>query len=178
MATTPPPRRQTCASAKPIGVAHVGLTVSDLDAALSFWEQFLERQAVAQSRTVREYHAQLVGIPGIAIQLALLEVQPGVSLELLQYDGAVTQRLDEASQNPGHAHLCLSVADLEDALDRVRSLGARLVSERPIVITAGLNKGVRASYVRVPPDGHTVELFQLPATVPKETGDLRSERGG
>jgi catechol 2,3-dioxygenase-like lactoylglutathione lyase family enzyme len=162
MPTTPPPRSQSCASAKPIGVAHVGLTVSDLDAALSFWERLLERQAV-QSRTVREYHAQLVGISGIAIQLALLEVQPGVSLELLQYDGAVAHRLDEASHNPGHAHLCLRVADLEEALDRVRSLGARLVSKRPIVITAGANEGVRAAYVRVPPDGHTVELFQLPS---------------
>jgi catechol 2,3-dioxygenase-like lactoylglutathione lyase family enzyme len=144
-------------------VHHVGLTVSDLDAALRFWEGFLG--VAARWRTVleRPYIARHVGYPDVRIKAAFVDLPGGGILELLEYLEVERTPTDEGSAHPGHVHLCLAVGDVQSSFDRAVAHGARPVNPGgPVEVDAGPNEGARASYLRVPPDWLTLELFQPP----------------
>jgi catechol 2,3-dioxygenase-like lactoylglutathione lyase family enzyme len=141
---------------------HAGLTVSDLDRALAFWEGFLGAPARVRTLLERPYTGRLVGHPGVRIEAAFLPLGGGVQLELLDYKLDRREPAGEASESPGHAHVCLEVGDLDAACRRALELGAR-VAGGPVEIDAGPNRGMRAVYLRVPPDGHTLELFEPPS---------------
>jgi catechol 2,3-dioxygenase-like lactoylglutathione lyase family enzyme len=145
-------------------VHHVGLTVSDLDAALRFWEGFLGVERRWETVLERPYIARHVGYPGVRIRASFVDLPGGSVLELLEYLEVERGPLDEGSANPGHAHLCLAVDDVQGAFDRALEHGARPVHPPgPVEVEAGPNKGARVSYLRVPPDWHTVELLQPPS---------------
>jgi glyoxylase I family protein len=145
-------------------VHHLGLTVSDLEAALAFWERFLGVEARWRTVLERPYIAHHVGYQGVRIRAALVDLPGGGGLELLDYQEVERHPADEGSANPGHAHLCLAVADVQSAFDRAIVCGARPVHpDGPVDVDAGPNRGARVSYLRVPPDWHTLELFQAPA---------------
>jgi catechol 2,3-dioxygenase-like lactoylglutathione lyase family enzyme len=144
----------------PTGFAHVGLTVSDIDVAVAFWAAFLDTQLLSRSDERRDYHATMVGIPGVRIRLAFFALGAHAKLELLEYDAGDRTAAPEATQNPGHAHLCLTVGDLHDAIARATALGAVVVGDGPALIRYGANAGMKAVYMRVPPDSHTLELFE------------------
>jgi catechol 2,3-dioxygenase-like lactoylglutathione lyase family enzyme len=144
-------------------VHHVGMSVSDLDAALAFWERFLGVEARWQTVLERPYIARHVGYPGVRIRAAFVDLAGAGILELLEYQGVERAPTDEGSANPGHAHLCLAVDDVETVFERALACGARPVNpDGPVDVDAGPNKGARVSYLRVPPDWHTLELFQAP----------------
>jgi glyoxylase I family protein len=142
---------------------HVGMSVSDLGAALAFWERFLGVQARWQTVLERPYIGQHVGYPGVRIRAAFVDLPGSGILELLDYQGVDRAPIEEGSANPGHAHLCLAVDDVQLVFERALACGARPVNpDGPVDVDAGPNKGARASYLRVPPDWHTLELLQAP----------------
>ena len=65
------------------GVHHVGMSVADLDAALSFWEKFIGAKARWRAMLDRPYLGRHVGYPGIAIDAAFVDLPGGIVLELL-----------------------------------------------------------------------------------------------
>ena len=139
------------------------MSVSDLDAALGFWERFLGVEARWQAVLERPYIGRHVGYPGVRIRAAFVDLPGSGILELLEYQAVERASTDEGSANPGHAHLCLAVADVQAVFERALVCGARAVCpDGPVDVDAGPNKGARASYLRVPPDWHTLELFQAP----------------
>ncbi len=143
----------------PIAIAHVGLTVSDLAAALRFWEPFLGRRAHARPRLDRAYTQRLVGIDGVVIEAAFIRIGAAGTLELLQYLGSAPSPAGPDHNRPGHAHVCLAVGDVAATAAAAVALGATIVGQGPVSIDAGPNAGLDAVYLRVPPDDHTVELF-------------------
>ncbi len=143
------------------GVHHVGMSVSDLNDALAFWERFLGVEARWQTVLERPYIGRHVGYPGVRIRAAFVDLPGSGVLELLDYRDVDRSPTDEGSANPGHVHLCLAVGDIDGVFDRAVGCGARPVNpDGPVDVDAGPNKGARVSYLRVPPDWHTLELFQ------------------
>lgn len=143
-------------------VHHVGMSVASIDAALTFWESFLGVRARWRTTLDRPYLAAVVGIPGVSIKAAFVDLPGGVVLELLDYQTPEKQANPEATPNPGNVHLCLAVADAERAWRRAVDCGARPVSPGgPIEIDGGPNAGARTAYLRIH-DGVTLELFQRP----------------
>jgi catechol 2,3-dioxygenase-like lactoylglutathione lyase family enzyme len=141
------------------GVHHVGMSVADLETALSFWEDFLGAPARWRAVLDRPYLGRHVGYPGIAINAAFVDLPGGIVLELLEYQTAKTPN-PEATANPGNVHLCLAVDDAGMTWRRAVECGARpVVPEGPIDVDGGPNKGARAAYLRIH-DGITLELFQ------------------
>ena len=142
-------------------IHHIGMSVSDLDAALDFWRRFLGVEPRWRTLLDRPYLGRHVGYPGVKIDAAFLDLPGGIILELLAY------RLDapgnpDATANPGNVHLCLTVDDAPAAWKRAVAAGARpLVPEGPIEVDGGPNKGARAAYLRIH-DGISLELFQPP----------------
>jgi glyoxylase I family protein len=144
-------------------VHHVGLSVSDLDASLDFWQRFLGVEARWQTVIAEPYIGRHVGYPGLRLRAAFVDLPGGIVLELLDYRDVERASNPEASANPGHAHLCLAVEEIDAGFERALACGARPVNPAgPVDVVAGPNKGARASYLRVPPDWHTLELFQPP----------------
>jgi glyoxylase I family protein len=141
-------------------VRHVGITVSDIDRALAFWEDFLGAPPRARTVLERPYVEQLVGLPAVRIKAAFFAL-PGTALEILEYAWEQRRQLPQDSFNPGHAHICFMVEDIAATLARAAQSGAYPVCrEGPVAIDEGPNAGNLAVYLRVPPDWHTIELFQ------------------
>jgi catechol 2,3-dioxygenase-like lactoylglutathione lyase family enzyme len=143
-------------------VHHIGMSVASLDDALTFWESFLGVAARWRTTLDRPYLGKHVGIPGVAIKAAFVDLPGGAILELLDYEVAGRQANPDATENPGNVHLCLAVADARAAWNHALACGARpVVRDGPVEIDAGPNIGARAAYLRIH-DGITLELFQPP----------------
>lgn len=143
-------------------IHHVGLTVSDLDAALQFWEGFIDAPARWCGVLDRPYLGQNLGYPGLRMRAAFLDLPDGGLIELLEYQNVPRRVTDPASANPGHVHICLQFRELESAFDKALECGATAINpDGPVEVDAGPNKGARASYLRIPPDSATLELFQV-----------------
>lgn len=144
------------------GVHHVGATVADMDAALAFWEAFLDVRARFRGLLSRPYLGRSVGHPGVEIDAAIVDLPGGSVLELLDYHLDGRAQGDDDTKHPGNVHLCLDVADAGAAFARAVSLGARPVNpDGPVEVDSGPNRGARVAYLRVH-DGISVELFQRP----------------
>ena len=148
------------------GVHHVGMSVAGLDAALAFWEAFLGIPARWRTTLDRPYLGKHVGIPGVAIDAAFIDLPGGTVLELLAYRVAGRQTNPDATANPGNVHLCLAVDAAGTAWQRAVACGARpVVPDGPVEVDAGPNQGARVAYLRIH-DGITLELFQRPRERP------------
>lgn len=105
-------------------LAHIGIAVNDLEAALAFYRQVLEIEpGPAESAD---------GATIVPLKLG------DVLLELLlpqSPDTPVGRFL--ARRGPGIHHICLRVPDLDEALRRCREHGYRLVDESPRLGASG-----------------------------------------
>jgi catechol 2,3-dioxygenase-like lactoylglutathione lyase family enzyme len=153
------------ATATASAVHHIGMSVASIDDALAFWERFLGVPALWRELLNRPYLSKIIGIPGVSIKGAFVELPGGVILELLDYEAPGKRVNPETTENPGNIHLCLAVGDARAAWEHAVDCGARPVSrEGPIEVDGGPNAGARVAYLRIH-DGITLELFQPPARV-------------
>jgi catechol 2,3-dioxygenase-like lactoylglutathione lyase family enzyme len=146
-------------------VHHVGMSVASIDDALAFWETFLGVSARWRTTLDRSYLAKILGIPGVSVKAAFVDLPGGVILELLDYQVPDKRANPDATQNPGNIHLCLAVEDVGVAWKHAVDCGAKPVRrEGPLEIDGGPNVGARVAYLRIH-DGITLELFQRPPSV-------------
>jgi methylmalonyl-CoA epimerase len=99
-------------------IAHIGVAVPDLDAALAFYRDVL---GLTPGSPEVVDGATIVSLAFGDTQVELLA--PAVP------DGPIAKFLGR--RGPGIHHLCLRVPDLDAALARCRDLGYRLVDEQP-----------------------------------------------
>jgi catechol 2,3-dioxygenase-like lactoylglutathione lyase family enzyme len=144
------------------GLHHAGVTVSDLDRALTFYRDLLGLEVLVIAERTDETIGQIVGYPGARIRLAFLGV-PGESarVELLQYLEPTGAANDGETFRPASGHVCFRVDDIDAHYQQLVAAGYTPRSPGPVLISQGPNAGNRALYVR-DPDGNSVELFQLP----------------
>ena len=144
------------------GTWHTGFQVACLDRSLAFYRDLLGLTVRAHDKVTADYIGTLVGYPGAEIHRAFLDI-PGSShfLELLEYRNVAREAVDPAPANPGTAHICFTVSDLEEIYERLREDGVEFVSA-PVHPTVGPNVGGVAVYLR-DPDDIRIELLQPPA---------------
>ena len=144
------------------GVHHAGVTVADLDRALTFYRDVLGLEVFVVAERTDATIGDITGYPGGAVKLAFCGV-PGdtARIELLEYREPRGDAADGETFRPGTGHVCFRVDDIEGLFQRIVDAGFTPRSSEPVTITEGPNSGARAFYVR-DPDGYTVELFQLP----------------
>ncbi|ADB49457.1 VOC family protein [Conexibacter woesei] len=143
-------------------IHHVGMSVADLDGALTFWRAFLGTEPRWRTVLKGSYLGRHVGYPGVRIDVAFVDLPGGTVLELLDYDVAGKEALAEGTANPGNVHLCLAVDDARASWHAAVAAGARpLVPEGPVEVDDGPNSGAQVAYLRIH-DGITLELFQPP----------------
>ncbi len=144
------------------GFFHGGVTVSDMDRSLVFYQQGLGLEQEFDRILDAPYLKAVLGLEFDHIRAVYLRIPGGGFLELLEYVGI--ERMPAVSRpcDYGAGHLCLYVDDVEAMHRRLTDLGFRARSERVVDIDAGPNAGARSCYM-VDPDGYAVELFQRPA---------------
>ena len=149
------------------GVFHFSFTVSDLDRSVAFYRDLLGLELVHTQEQDNAYTRRLVGFPDAALRVAQLAVpgQPrGISthdLELVMYVRPEGVRREGRINDPGAAHLAITVTDAWAAYERLTGAAVRFVSP-PNAITAGVNVGGYACYF-YDPDEIVLELLQPPA---------------
>lgn len=139
---------------------HTGFQVLDLERSLHFYCDQLDLELRHRGTMSHPYLQKLVGYPGAELSVAYLGI-PGTDhwLELLEYRNVKRTPIDTSTANPGTAHICFTVRDLQGLYERLSSDGVRFVSP-PVTPTSGINKGRSALYA-LDPDGIRVELLQL-----------------
>jgi len=144
-----------------VGAHHTGLSVADLERSLEFYVDMLGCDVLWRREETPPWLQEIVGFPGCVVKRAQLRIPGGGHvLELLEYATPRGAAVDTHTNNPGTAHLCLLVEDLEEAYAALRARGARFRSP-PVRIADGPSRGGLALYL-LDPDGIAVELFQPP----------------
>jgi catechol 2,3-dioxygenase-like lactoylglutathione lyase family enzyme len=146
---------------------HVGLTVPDLEAAVAFYTRAFDARELFRmgpfdaadlpgSADGRDWTETHVNVPDARVCFAVLELAPGLRLELFAYERPADVRSDAPRNcDVGGHHLGLQVDDLETAMDVLRGRGVTVLE--PIVIEEGPMAGTRSAYV-VDPWGNHLEL--------------------
>jgi methylmalonyl-CoA/ethylmalonyl-CoA epimerase len=99
-------------------IAHVGIAVTDLDAALAFYRDVL---GLTPHPPEQADGATIVSLPFGDAEIELLAP--------LTADGSIARFLER--RGPGIHHLCYRVPDLDAALSACRAAGYRLIDEVP-----------------------------------------------
>jgi methylmalonyl-CoA/ethylmalonyl-CoA epimerase len=105
-------------SASRARVAHIGVAVASIDAALAFYRDIL---GLEPGRPEAVDGATVVSVRLGDVQVELLEPRDA--------DGPVAKFL--AKRGAGIHHLCFRVPDLDRALERCRAAGYRLIDDLP-----------------------------------------------
>ena len=143
-----------------VAADHTGITVSDLNRSLVFWRDVLGFELSHQAHQSGELAAQITGVAGAEILIAVLRA-PGHKIELLQYLAPANRT--QANLRPcdiGSVHVAMTVEHLDDLLRTVAGSGWQAAGQ-PQTLTAGPNAGKRVIYVR-DPDGTTIEFMEVP----------------
>jgi methylmalonyl-CoA epimerase len=108
----------------PIRVAHIGVAVQDLEAAVAFYRDVL---GLAPSGVETADGAEIVSVPFGDVAVELLA--PVVA------DSPIDRFI--ARRGPGIHHVCYRVPDLDAALAACRRAGYRLIDDTPRVGAGG-----------------------------------------
>jgi catechol 2,3-dioxygenase-like lactoylglutathione lyase family enzyme len=151
-------------------VDHIGLTVPDLDAAVTFYcdviggvELFrvgpLDASTLPRMPDGRDWTEAYLGVAGARVFIAMLQVGSNLMLELFQYDKPLERRSSPPRNcDPGGHHIAFKVADIGLAVSYLRSEGVRVL-EGPVAIENGPSAGVKWIYFS-DPWGNQLELFE------------------
>ncbi|MEP7014125.1 MAG: VOC family protein [Verrucomicrobiota bacterium] len=144
-----------------IATDHTGITVSNLEHSLAFWQGVLGFELSHQAHQKGELAGEITGVLGAEISLAVLKA-PGHKIELLQYHAPPDRKrhVDIRPCDLGSVHLALTVDDLDAVLSAIAASGWKATG-KPQTLKSGPNAGKRVLYVR-DPDGTTIEFMQPP----------------
>ena len=105
-------------------IAHVGVAVTDLDAALAFYRDVL---GLTPHPTEEADGAAIVSLPFGESEVELLAP--------IRTDSPIARFLER--RGPGIHHICYRVPDLDAALESCRAAGYRLVDDVPRIGAGG-----------------------------------------
>jgi len=143
------------------GPRHAGITVSDLDRSLAFYEGLLGLEVLWRRLYEEPEVRRIVGVPeATGLDIAMLRV-PGsdFEVELLEYRGVEPLSGASPPSHAGTGHFCLFVTGIDELHAELRGQGVAFRSDGPVEMTAGANAGGKSLY-SLDPDGYVVELHQ------------------
>lgn len=105
---------------KPTAIDHIGIAVASLDEALKFWERSLGIKCTGIEE-VAEQKVRTAFLP-----LGDTEVE---LLEATDPESPVAKFIEKRGE--GIHHLAVRVENLEEALEKMKALGLRMIDEKP-----------------------------------------------
>ncbi|WP_194420651.1 VOC family protein [Microbacterium abyssi] len=141
-------------------IHHIGITVSDLASATTFYRTLSGGEAIGPLIKSGPAVEAATGYPGVEISMTFVRASNDVFIELLEYRGADAPRIDPNNGHIGAAHPAIVVDDIEAAIAQATDLGYPPLSATMVAGTGPL-KGYRYVYI-LGPDEVRVELLQAP----------------
>lgn len=152
---------KTVSATHRIDANHTGITVSNLDRALDFWQNVLGFEFSHTSHQVGGMAEEITGVSGAEIKLAVVKAPGGHRIELLEYLAPADRKcVDFRPCDVGSMHVAFTVDNLDAILSTIARTGWKAAG-KPQTLRVGPNAGKRVVYVR-DPDGTTIEFMQLP----------------
>ena len=138
-----------------VGLHHVAVGVSDLDSAVTFYEQAFGFTVVQRSEfdQVDQVDAA-IGLTGAKAKMAMLKT-PNSYLEVWQYTSPAPRDLRSDPSDHGYPHIALQVTEIEAEYDRLSKLGMTFAG--PVV---HFGESSSAIYGR-DPFGNLIELYEI-----------------
>jgi glyoxylase I family protein len=145
-----------------IAADHTGITVSNLERSLEFWQNIVGFKFSHRAHQTGEMASEITGVAGAEIKLAVVKAPGGHRIELLEYLAPRDrkQHVDLRPCDVGSVHVALSVDNLDAVLQKIAASGWKAAG-KPQTLKSGPNAGKRVIYVR-DLDGTTIEFMQLP----------------
>ena len=145
-----------------IAADHTGITVSNLERSLEFWQNVLGFEFSHRALQTREMASEITGVACAEIKLAVVKAPGGHKIELLEYFAPPDRKqyVDSRPCDVGSVHIALAVDKLDAILEKVAASGWKAAG-KPQTLKTGPNAGKRVVYVR-DPDGTTIEFMQMP----------------
>ena len=137
----------------PRQIHHIGLTVGELDRSVQFYTTYFGLRDIARNELRGRMISAQTDLDGVVIDVAML-AGANMLLELLCYRTPVGRAQPIRQCDPGSAHVCMVVDDLDATYAAMRQGGVSLHA-RPAEVGAG----TKMVYVR-DPDGIMVEVIQ------------------
>src|SRR5690349_21368818 len=141
------------------------LTVSNLDKAVTFYQQALGFEKVGERVVSDRNYDYLTGVFGTRVRAATLELGDE-KIELEQYlaPGGQPIPVDSRSNDLWFQHFAVVVSDMERAYEHLRAFPIQSISSAPQTIPESNRAaaGIKA-YKFKDPDGHPLELLWFPA---------------
>ncbi len=144
-----------------LGLHHAGLTVSNLDRSVEFYRDVVGlKLLVPQSPVLSGPEVdEKTGIPGVAMKLAMFEVNKNHRLALIEYlSPASSLQYALPTTNIGSIHVAFHVSDIEAKVREMKAKGVYFTSVMNIP-TDGPFVGWKFIYFK-DPDGITLELVE------------------
>jgi len=146
-----------------IAADHTGLTVSNLERSLEFWQNVLGFKFSHRAHQTSEMASEITGVAGAEIKLAVVKAPGGHKIELLEYLApADRKKVDVRPCDIGSVHVAFMIDNLDTVLNTIAASGWKAAG-KPQTLTKGPNAGKRVIYVR-DPDGTTIEFMQPPTS--------------
>src|SRR5438876_1533465 len=150
---------------KVIAADHTGITVSNLERSLEFWQNVLGFEFSHRAHQTSEMASEITGVAGAEIKLAVVKAPGGHKIELLEYLAPPDrkQHVDLQPCDVGSVHIAFTVDNLDAVLEKIAASGWKAAG-KPQALQSGPNAGKRVVYVR-DPDGTTIEFMEMPKPV-------------
>jgi len=153
------------AQSQPVAVHSVGMTVSDMDRAVTFYTSVLTFEKVADVELEGREYELLTGVFGARSRVVRLRLGNEI-LELTEFLAPRGRPFpsDMRANDLSFQHVAIIVSNMDAAYTRLRQFGVAHASTGPQRLpdwnaNAG---GIRAFYFR-DPDGHFLEVLQFPS---------------
>jgi len=134
-------------------IHHAGLTVGQLERSVEFYTKYFGLRLLSRNELRGRMISAQTDLEGAVIDTALLAGENAL-LELLCYRAPVGRPAKLRACDPGAAHVCMVVQDLDATYEAMRADGVPLHAH-----PAQLGAGTKMMYVR-DPDGIMVEVIQ------------------
>ena len=146
-------------------VMKVGMTVSDLDQSVTFFQDVLSFKKVSEREVDGKALERETGVFGLRCRIAELRLGDE-TLELTEYVASPGRPYPEASRSIDRwfQHIAIITSDMDQAYETLRQHKVKYASTGPQTLP-DWNKnaaGISAFYFR-DPDGHVLEVLHFPA---------------
>ena len=145
-------------------VDSIGITVSDMDQALTFYTGVLPFEVVSEAEVAGDAYEHLFGVFGMRARIVRLRLGQE-EIELIDYLAPEGRPIPEGSRSNDEwfQHIALIVSDMDKAYPLLRQHNVQHASSGPQTLPAWNPNagGIKAFYFK-DPDGHNLEILQFP----------------
>ncbi|MFC0602515.1 VOC family protein [Streptomyces palmae] len=144
--------------------AHVGISVSNLDASIAFYQALTGREPVVADETMHSVpFGMSQGLPTAKLRYATINLDNSLGIDLIEFQEPVGERTNGVANRPGSMHLCFRVDDFDAVYQRMKQVGYDFLGEGYTFlageVTPDAALGTKVAYFN-DPDGTNLEIIQ------------------